>query len=72
MIFLEEINGNKIYGKTGWGIDIQPPVGWLSGWVVQANGNIVAFSLNLEMKEGLSGSIRKEIVLKSLASLGVI
>lgn len=72
MIFIKQINGHKIYAKTGWGVDVQPAVGWFSGWVEQADGNIVAFSLNLEMKEGLSGTIRTEIAYKALASLGII
>ncbi|MFW2732019.1 class D beta-lactamase, partial [Acinetobacter baumannii] len=52
--------------------DVTPQVGWLTGWVEQANGKKIPFSLNLEMKEGMSGSIRNEITYKSLENLGII
>lgn len=72
MVFIEEKNGNKIYAKSGWGWDVEPQVGWLTGWVVQPQGEIVAFSLNLEMKKGTPSSIRKEIAYKSLEQLGIL
>ncbi|KCX57829.1 beta-lactamase domain protein, partial [Acinetobacter baumannii 496487] len=52
--------------------DVDPQVGWLTGWVVQPQGNIVAFSLNLEMKKGIPSSVRKEITYKSLEQLGIL
>lgn len=70
MVFIEEKNGRKIYAKSGWGWDVEPQVGWLTGWVVQPQGEIVAFSLNLEMKKGIPSSIRKEIAYKGLEQLG--
>ena len=72
MLFIEEKNGRKIYAKSGWGWDVEPQVGWLTGWVVQPQGKIVAFSLNLEMKKGIPSSIRKEIAYKGLEQLGVL
>ncbi|KKC44355.1 OXA-213 family carbapenem-hydrolyzing class D beta-lactamase [Acinetobacter sp. V2] len=72
MVFVEEKNGRKIYAKSGWGWDVEPQVGWLTGWVVQPQGEIVAFSLNLEMKKGIPSSIRKEIAYKGLEQLGVL
>ncbi|MDS7968472.1 OXA-51 family carbapenem-hydrolyzing class D beta-lactamase [Acinetobacter sp. V117_2] len=72
MLFIEEKNGNKIYAKSGWGWDVDPQVGWLTGWVIQPKGNIVAFSLNLEMKKGIPSSVRKEITYKSLEQLGIL
>lgn len=72
MMFIEEKNGRKIYAKSGWGWDVEPQVGWLTGWVVQPQGEIVAFSLNLEMKKGIPSSIRKEIAYKGLEQLGVL
>lgn len=68
----QEIKGNKVYAKSGWGMDVEPQVGWLTGWVEQANGKIIAFSLNMEMKPKMSGAVRNEILLKSLTTLGVI
>lgn len=72
MVLIKEVNGSKIYAKSGWGMDVTPQVGWLTGWVEQANGKKIPFSLNLEMKEGMSGSIRNEITYKSLENLGII
>ncbi|ENQ3140123.1 OXA-24 family carbapenem-hydrolyzing class D beta-lactamase [Acinetobacter baumannii] len=72
MLLIKEVNGSKIYAKSGWGMDVTPQVGWLTGWVEQANGKKIPFSLNLEMKEGNSGSIRNEITYKSLENLGII
>ncbi|USP38975.1 OXA-213 family carbapenem-hydrolyzing class D beta-lactamase [Acinetobacter sp. XS-4] len=72
MVFIEEKNGSKIYAKSGWGWDVEPQVGWLTGWVVQPQGEIVAFSLNLEMKKGTPSSIRKEIAYKGLEQLGIL
>ncbi|EXC31325.1 beta-lactamase [Acinetobacter baumannii 951631] len=72
MLLIKEVNGSKIYAKSGWGMDVTPQVGWLTGWVVQPQGNIVAFSLNLEMKKGIPSSVRKEITYKSLEQLGIL
>ncbi|EPO6433087.1 OXA-24 family carbapenem-hydrolyzing class D beta-lactamase [Acinetobacter baumannii] len=72
MLLIKEVNGSKIYAKSGWGMGVTPQVGWLTGWVEQANGKKIPFSLNLEMKEGMSGSIRNEITYKSLENLGII
>nr|WP_274293089.1 OXA-143 family carbapenem-hydrolyzing class D beta-lactamase OXA-1182 [Acinetobacter baumannii]WAS27906.1 OXA-143 family carbapenem-hydrolyzing class D beta-lactamase OXA-1182 [Acinetobacter baumannii] len=72
MLLIKEVNGSKIYAKSGWGMDVSPQVGWLTGWVEKSNGEKVPFSLNLEMKQGMSGSIRNEITYKSLENLGII
>ncbi|EPO0142333.1 OXA-24 family carbapenem-hydrolyzing class D beta-lactamase OXA-26 [Acinetobacter baumannii] len=72
MLLIKEVNGSKIYAKSGWGMGVTPQVGWLTGWVEQANGKKIPFSLNLEMKEGMTGSIRNEITYKSLENLGII
>lgn len=72
MLFIEEKNGRKIYAKSGWGWDVDPQVGWFTGWIVQPQGEIIAFSLNLEMKKGISSSIRKEIAYKGLEQLGIL
>ncbi|ELY3138422.1 OXA-24 family carbapenem-hydrolyzing class D beta-lactamase [Acinetobacter baumannii] len=72
MLLIKEVNGSKIYAKSGWRMGVTPQVGWLTGWVEQANGKKIPFSLNLEMKEGMSGSIRNEITYKSLENLGII
>ncbi|POZ09075.1 OXA-143 family carbapenem-hydrolyzing class D beta-lactamase OXA-231 [Acinetobacter baumannii] len=72
MLLIKEFNGSKIYAKSGWGMAVTPQVGWLTGWVEKSNGEKVAFSLNIEMKQGMPGSIRNEITYKSLENLGII
>ena len=72
MLLIKEINGSKIYAKSGWGMDVTPQVGWLTGWVEQPTGKIISFSLNLEMKKNMAGSIRNEITYKALENLGII
>ncbi|MFV5376382.1 class D beta-lactamase [Acinetobacter calcoaceticus] len=72
MLLIKEINGSKIYAKSGWGMDVTPQVGWLTGWVEQPTGKIISFSLNLEMKNNMTGSIRNEITYKALENLGII
>nr|WP_240067731.1 OXA-679 family carbapenem-hydrolyzing class D beta-lactamase OXA-1051 [Acinetobacter calcoaceticus]UHO07590.1 class D beta-lactamase OXA-1051 [Acinetobacter calcoaceticus] len=72
MLLIKEVEGNKIYAKSGWGMNVTPQVGWLTGWVEQPNGKKIAFSLNIEMKPNMSGSVRNEIALKSLKQLGII
>lgn len=72
MLFLEEINGKKIYGKTGWGWDVQPEVGWFTGWIVDENGKKTSFSFNLEMNKNIPSSLRKELTYQSLETLGLI
>lgn len=72
MLLVETVNGSKVYAKTGWGMDVQPQVGWYTGWVEQPNGKITAFSLNLEMKAKMSGAVRTQIAQVALQQLGLI
>ena len=70
-MFNEEVNGNKVYAKSGWGWDVETQVGWLTGWVVKPNGKIIAFSLNMEMRKEIAAK-RKEIAYQSLKQLGIL
>lgn len=72
MIFADEINGSKIYSKSGWGWDVDPQVGWLTGWVVKPDGKIVSFSLNIEMRKDIPSAARKEITYAALKELKII
>lgn len=72
MLLVETVNGSKVYAKTGWGMDVQPQVGWYTGWVEQPNGKITAFSLNLEMKPKMSGAVRTQIAQVALQQLHLI
>lgn len=72
MLLVETVNSSKVYAKTGWGMDVQPQVGWYTGWVEQPNGKITAFSLNLEMKPKMSGAVRTQIAQVALQQLHLI
>lgn len=72
MAFLDEINGKKVYGKTGLGADGNTKVGWFTGWVEQRNGNKIAFSLNMNMQPDTPYAIRNEVAYKTLEQLGIL
>lgn len=72
MLLIEDIQGTKIYAKSGWGMDVNPQVGWWTGWVEQPNGQITAFSLNMEMKKAAHAEARKAIVYQALQQLGLL
>ncbi len=72
MLLIEDIQGTKIYAKSGWGMDVNPQVGWWTGWVEQPNGQVTAFSLNMEMKKAAHAEARKAIVYQALQQLGLI
>lgn len=71
MMYVESRGANKLYAKSGWGMDIEPQVGWYVGFVEQASGQVTAFALNLEMKNGDKIQQRKEITLDILDRLGL-
>ncbi|CAI3924304.1 Beta-lactamase class D (YbxI) (PDB:5CTN) [Commensalibacter communis] len=72
MLFITQKNGNKIYAKSGLGVNKNPRIGWLTGWVEKPNGDKIAFSLNLEMKPNLSLSLRNDLTYKSLKILNIL
>lgn len=71
MLFIEQRGDVKLYAKSGWGMDIEPQVGWYTGWVEQPNGKITAFALNLEMQQGDQANERKQLTLDVLDKLGL-
>ena len=72
MLLIAQKNGSSVYAKSGWGMDVSPQVGWLTGWVEQPNGRIVSFSLNIQMQNNMQPTIRNEIVMKSLEDLNIL
>jgi len=52
--------------------DVEPQVGWWTGWVEQPNGKVTAFSLNMEMNKTEHVEARKTIVYEALQQLGLI
>ncbi|QPF38104.1 class D beta-lactamase [Acinetobacter sp. TTH0-4] len=71
MLLIEQRGDVKLYAKSGWGMDVNPQVGWYSGWVEQPNGKVTAFILNLEMQNGDEVSERKQLTLDVLDKLGL-
>lgn len=72
MLFIESRGGVKLYAKSGWGMDVTPQVGWYTGWVEQANGQIIAFALNMQMEAGDDAGQRKQLTLDVLDKLGLM
>ena len=70
MLLIKEFNGNKVYAKSGWG-DVEPQVGWLTGWVENLMEKKLPFSKHRN-EARMPGSIRNEITYKSLENLGII
>lgn len=71
MLYVERRGDNKLYAKSGWGMDIEPQVGWYVGWVEKADGQVVAFALNMDMRKGDDVGLRKQLTLDVLDKLGV-
>jgi len=53
-------------------MDIEPQVGWWTGWVEYPDREKVYFSLNMHMKMGIPASVREQLVKQSLTTLGLI
>ena len=71
MLYVERRGDAKLYAKSGWASDVNPQVGWYTGWVEQPNGKVTAFALNMQMKEGDDPAERKQLTLDVLDKLGV-
>lgn len=71
MLFIEKRGEFKLYAKSGWGMDVEPQVGWYTGWVEDPQGHITAFSLNLEMQQGDDVAERKQLTLDILDKLNL-
>ena len=71
MLYVEGRGRSKLYAKSGWGMDVEPQVGWYSGWVEQPNGKIIAFAFNLHMHPQDNASQRKQLTLDVLDKLAI-
>lgn len=71
MLLLQQRQDYRLYAKSGWGMDLEPQVGWLTGWIETPQAEIVAFSLNMQMHNSTNPAIRLEILQKALAELGL-
>lgn len=72
MLLIEDVQGTRIYAKSGWGMDINPQVGWWTGWVEQPDGRVTAFSLNMQIKKAAHAEARKAIVYQALQQFGLL
>ncbi|MFU8926500.1 class D beta-lactamase [Acinetobacter puyangensis] len=72
MILIEEKQGYKLYAKSGWGMDVEPMVGWYTGWVEQPNGKVQAFSLNMTMQKDSSPKTRQTLTISTLKTLKLL
>ncbi|RZF56821.1 class D beta-lactamase [Acinetobacter halotolerans] len=72
MVLVDEVKGTKIYAKSGWGMDVTPQVGWWTGWIEQPNGQVIAFSLNMQINNPKQGDARKAIVYQALQQLDLL
>ena len=71
MLLLQERQAYRLYAKSGWGMDVEPQVGWLTGWIETPQDEIVAFSLNMQMQSNMDPAIRLKILQQALAELGL-
>jgi len=71
MLYIESRGETKLYAKSGWGMDVEPQVGWYTGWVEQPNGKVTAFALNMQMHTGDAVAERKQLTLDILDKLGL-
>lgn len=71
MLMLQERQAYRLYAKSGWGMEVEPQVGWLTGWIETPQDEIVAFSLNMQMQSNMDPAIRLKILQQALAELGL-
>ena len=71
VIRLESRDGIVLYGKTGWRFSSTPNLGWWTGWV-ERDGNIAAFSLNIDMPAASDAPKRVAVGKAMLAKLGIL
>jgi beta-lactamase class D len=71
MLYIERRGDAKLYAKSGWGMDVNPQVGWYTGWVDDGHGKVTAFALNMQMEQGDDVGERKQLTLDVLDKLGV-
>ncbi len=71
MLYIERRGDSKLYAKSGWGMDVEPQVGWYTGWVEQPNGKVTAFALNMKMQAEDDPAERKQLTLSILDKLGL-
>lgn len=71
MLYVESRGDTKLFAKSGWGMDVEPQVGWYTGWVEQGDGGRTAFALNIKMQNDSDPTLRKQLTLDVLDKLNL-
>lgn len=73
IIYMEDINGWKLYGKTGAlsEKDENPALGWFVGFVEKDN-NIYTFALNIDMPNETYISKRLPLAIMTIKAMGIL
>ncbi|WP_231759402.1 class D beta-lactamase [Microbulbifer elongatus] len=71
IVLLEQGEGWKLYGKTGWENVPNPGVGWWVGWVTKGN-HVYSFALNMDIKNPSDAKQRVKLGKESLKALGIL
>lgn len=70
ILLLEENEGRRLYGKTGWAFaEGGGGLGWFVGWT-DRDGEIRSFALNIDMTENGQASLRIPLAKQLLGQLG--
>lgn len=71
IILLEKTDRSSLYGKSGWGTQEKPEIGWWVGWVNTQGKNYI-FALNIDMPTIEDAPKRIEIGKNSLKILKIL
>jgi beta-lactamase class D len=70
ILLLEEKDGARLYGKTGWAFaEGGGGLGWFVGWT-EKDGNVHSFALNVDMTEDAQAALRIPLAKQLLERLG--
>ena len=71
IVLLEQGEGWKLYGKTGWENAPEPGIGWWVGWVEKEN-SLFTFAMNMDIHQPSDAGKRVQLGMASLKALGVL
>ncbi|MEO0895093.1 MAG: class D beta-lactamase [Bacteroidota bacterium] len=71
LLFLEKGDDYVLRGKTGWGTEVDPDIGWLVGWLEKGE-DIYYFACNIDIIDDKDVSARKKIVRRILGRMGLM
>lgn len=69
--FLEDLDGVRLHGKTGWAMSLDPQVGWFVGWIETRDGKF-PFALNIHIAVQTDGAKRVPLAKECLRLLGLL